>query len=81
MGNSSLQRQRIEVTKELAARVIELEFNGGRDSVQDNEKPSGTDNGDVGLYNTVNGLSATIHLKMIKLVNCRLYLFYHVKNN
>lgn len=40
MGLSNLQRQRIEVTKELEERKIELEFNGGRDSVQGNEKTS-----------------------------------------
>ena len=43
------------------------------------KKPPGIDNGDGWLYNMVNGPDATIHLKMIKLVNCRLYRFYHIK--
>ena len=43
------------------------------------KKPPGIDNGDGWLYNMVNGPDATIHLKMIKLVNCRLYHFYHIK--
>lgn len=40
MGLSNVQRQRIEVTKDLEVRAIESEFNGGRDSVQDDEKAS-----------------------------------------